>query len=103
MADIPHFSFPFRRGANNKVAVDEQDTTQHIMSCENTIVRCPLGFREDRPEFGWPFPMFENIPLNLSSLEAALRRFEPRGEAKADEYAAAADAAAREIKIEVEG
>lgn len=106
MADveIPHFAFPFARarGTNGKVGVVEQDEERHVMSCENVIVRCPTGFREDRPEFGWPFPEFGNTPLNLAPLEDALDRFEPRGEANASEYADAANAAVRHIPVDVE-
>lgn len=99
--DVPHFSFPFQRGAAGQVETVEQDTIEHVMACENVIVRCPLGFRQDRPEFGWPFPEFQSTPLDLTELEAALRRFEPRGTVAASEYADAADAAVRHVPIEV--
>lgn len=99
-ADLPHFAFPFVR-AGKKVAVVEQDTVEHVMACENVIVRCPLGFRQERPEFGWPWPTFQAIPVDLVQLETALRRFEPRGEAKAREYADRANAAVRGISIDV--
>jgi hypothetical protein len=42
------------------------------------------------------------VPLDLGPLEASLRRFEPRGQANATEYADAANAAVREVQIEVE-
>lgn len=100
--DRPHFEFPFRRGDDGKVACVEQDTLEHIASCENVIVRCPQGFRDDRPEFGIPFPEFVNIPINPSDIEDALRTFEPRGRANAREYIEAADAAVRGISIDVE-
>ncbi len=101
MADAPHFAFPFQRGATGSVSVVEQDTPEHVMACENVIVRCPLGFRQERPEFGWPFPEFRNVPLNLDPLREALTLFEPRGEVSVYEYADAADAATRYIPIEV--
>lgn len=101
-AERPHFQYPFRRGADGKVAVVEQDTLEHVHSCENVIVRCPQGFRNDRPEFGWAFPEFRNIPLNVADLEEALRTFEPRGRAAAREYIEAADAAVRRISVDVE-
>ncbi len=102
MPDTPHFGYPFTRGVNGKVNTVEQDTPEHVMSCEHVIVRCPLGFRQERPEFGWPFPEFHTVPLDLGPLEASLRRFEPRGQANATEYADAANAAVREVQIEVE-
>lgn len=96
----PHFAFPFKR-SGGLVRTVEQDTEEHVMACENVIVRCPVGFRAERPEFGWPFPEFRTAPLDLSELEAALRRWEPRGQASAQEWADEADAAVREIQVEV--
>jgi phage baseplate assembly protein W len=101
VADIPHISFPFQRGADGHLEVVEQDTPEHVLSCENMIVRCPRGWRTDRPEFGWPFPQFRNAPINLDALRDALARFEPRGRADVSEYLDAAEAA-QHISIDVE-
>jgi phage baseplate assembly protein W len=98
----PHFAFPFERDpATGKVRVVEQDTPEHVMACENVIVRCPRGFRLDRPEFGWRFPQFRNVPVDVTELEAALQQFEPRSRARGSEYADAANAARRRISVEV--
>lgn len=97
MATIPHFRFPFARGS-----YVEQDTEDHVMSCENVIVRCPVGFREDRPDFGIPWPEFATVPVNPADITAALRRLEPRGNATGYEYADKLDPATRYIDIDVE-
>lgn len=97
MADRPHFAYPFERGS-----YVEQDTADHVMSCENVIVRCPLGFREERPEFGIPWPEFRTAPLDPAEITTALRRFEPRGNATGEEYADTADASVRHLSITVE-
>lgn len=102
MADVPHFAFPFQRGPNGRVNVVEQDTDEHVMACEHVIVRCPVGFRDERPEFGWPWPEFRTAPLDVGELEEALRRFEPRSRATGREYMEAADAAVRHIDIGVQ-
>ncbi len=83
----PHIQFPFQRGANGKVNCVEQGEPEHVMSCEMVIVHCPLGYRDDRPDFGWPWPELQNMPLDLSGLEQALERFEPRGDANVTQYA----------------
>lgn len=102
MADRPHFAFPFERGANGKVNVVEQDTVDHIRACEHVIIRCPAGFREDRPEFGWWFPIFQNIPLDLGPLREALAEFEPRGPVmSAREYIEAAQVAVRRVELNI--
>src|SRR5689334_10848137 len=99
--EIPHFAYPFNRGENGKVAVVEQDEPEHVMSCVNVIVRCPLGFRVDRPEFGWEFPQFRNT-VDGRAVVDAIRRFEPRAvELHAREIVNAADAATREVEVEV--
>lgn len=102
MADRPHFSYPFERGVDGNVKVVEQDTDEHVMACENVIIRCPVGWREERPEFGWPFPEFATTPLDLGPLENALDRFEPRGRAVGHDIADAADAAIRHVQVDVE-
>lgn len=100
--DRPHFRFPFGLGEDGRVGVLEQDTPDHVMSCEHVIVRCPVGWRQERPEFGWAFPEFRATPLDVGPLEAALAQFEPRGNADAHEWADEADAAVRHITVNVE-
>jgi phage baseplate assembly protein W len=82
--DMPHMAFPFQmtRDADGNVLylnVVEQDTDEHIMACEQVIAWCPLGARAERPEFGWPWPLFSTQPVDPSPLEQALTTYEPRG------------------------
>lgn len=103
MIDRPHFAFPFTfNTTTGSVDVVEQDTIEHINACCQVIIRCPLGFRIDRPEFGWPFPEFATVPIDTTALVAALEEFEPRGRPNAREYMEAADAAVRGISVDVE-
>jgi phage baseplate assembly protein W len=103
MAELPHFSFPFSRGSGGSVNVVEQDTDEHVMACAQVIVRCPVGFRDERPDFGWDFPEFRN-KMDLGEIEEALTSFEPRAAYSLSEkdLEDLADQAAREISIEVE-
>lgn len=96
----PHFSWPFQRGADGRVGVVEQDTLEHVDSCCQLIVRCPVGFRLERPEFGWAFPEFQTIPIDLGPLEDALTRFEPRATPTISQYADAVEAAVQHITID---
>jgi hypothetical protein len=102
----PHLQFPFQRSTDGtRINVVEQDTTEDVMSCELVIVHAPLGFRDDRPEFGWPWPELEGVPINIASLEQALHEFEPRGKADASQYYDVAQAAVIvnvNVKIEAE-
>jgi phage baseplate assembly protein W len=101
MADRPHFAFPFQRGADGSVGVVEQGTPEHVMSCENVIVRCPVGFRIERPEFGIPWPEYRS-KIDPDELTAAMRQFEPRSTLRGSVLLALFDASQSEVTIEVE-
>ena len=75
----PHISYPFRRDpTTGKVVFVEQDSEEHVMSCVNMIARCPTGYREDRPEFGWDWPDMKLMPIDPSPLLNSIAAFEPR-------------------------
>lgn len=98
--DRPHFAYPFQRGANGSVTVVEQDTTDDVDTQVNVLLRCPVGFRDDNPSFGWPFPEFHNAPIDTGALQAAVTRW-VGAEVNADEYAETADISMRRIDVEV--
>jgi hypothetical protein len=103
--DRPHFAFPFVRTTTSRqgVGVVEQSTLEHIRSQEYVVVVTPAGWRDERPDFGWEMPMFANVPLDLSSLAEALRRFVPDSDANVTEWADEASQAVRHIRIEEQG
>ena len=104
MIERPHTSFPFRRDPRTgKVAVVEQDSREHVDSCCQVIIRCPSGFRPERPEFGWPFPEFVNMPIDRQSVVRALRSLEPRIEqVQLEQWVDAVEAGVYHISIDVE-
>ena len=79
--ETPHWGFPFARGS-----YVEQDSAEHVGACEARIVSCPVGARQERPEFGIPWPMFAQLPLELGPIQAAMQRFEPRGNPDPSQY-----------------
>jgi hypothetical protein len=99
MAENPHFDFPFRRGPDGKVAVVEQRSPQHITSQQLAVVLTPQGYRAERPDFGWEWPEFATIPLDLSSLRDAFIRLVPDADSTIEEWADAADAAIRNVLV----
>lgn len=100
MPDNPHFSFPFSVDGSS-VAVDEQDSQEEILSCVNVIVRCPVGFRVERPDFGIPDPTFRATPVNYDEIQDAVETFEPRAELDITEYPDIVDASLRHLEIDV--
>lgn len=102
MAELPHFAFPFER-ANGKVKVVEQDSEAHVMSCERSIAATPLGYRDERPDFGIPMPDYRTR-IDLDGIEQALRTWEPRSRLSSEELLDLVKYATgeREAVIEVE-
>ncbi len=90
----PHLRFPVRRGS-----YVEQDSDEHEQSRAELVISCPVGWRTERPEFGWRFPLFRNAPLDTTSLEHALRQFADVEVARIDEFADAANAAVRRMDV----
>lgn len=72
----PHFAFPFTRTATGVQSV-EQDSEEHILAQEQMVAYCPLGYREERPEFGWPWPDLQLMPIDATPLLNALNTFVP--------------------------
>lgn len=75
--EVVHFSFPFRRGADGKVVCDVQDTQDHVMTQVNVVVAYPLGYRDEKPTFGIPWPAFEQAPIDGSQVQVAVERQVP--------------------------
>jgi hypothetical protein len=99
MADIPHFAYPFQRGPDGHVMVVEQDTPEHIQGQQYAVVVTPLGFRDDRADFGWPWPEFRLVPLDLSGLADAFARLVPDSNEQIDQWADAASEAIRHVRV----
>jgi hypothetical protein len=76
MADVPHFSLPFRFGLT--AAVTEQDSLDEISDCCMAILLCPTTFRVELPEFGIPDPTFSSPQVDVTILRNAVERWEPR-------------------------
>ena len=98
MVDLPHFSLPFRF-TNGAAAVVEQDTTEEVAACVEAILRCPIGFRDELPEFGAPSPLFDQAPVPVEELRQAVAEWEPRASADFTEYGDTVDEAIRTVRI----
>jgi phage baseplate assembly protein W len=104
---LPHLAYPFARTPDGTgIQVNEQDTEAEIMACEMVIVSYPVGYREDRPEYGWAFPDLAQAPISTASLEQALKEFEPRGPVQIDavhDYANSTATLNVNVQIQSEG
>lgn len=72
----PHFAFPFSRSADGTtINVNEEGSSEQIMTNVQMVARCPLGYRLERPEFGWPWPDLEMMPIDSQPLLNAIKTF----------------------------
>jgi phage baseplate assembly protein W len=82
MADIPHFSFPFRRTANGKtVEVVEQDMDDEILDCIEVLLTTERGERIELPDYGLPDPLFIQGGTSLEMVRQIIATWEPRANA----------------------
>lgn len=104
MTDIPHFTQPFRfqlkestrarpqpligqsspvfwAGQIVEAVTTEQDDDREITDCIETILRYPVGFRQDKPEFGTPDQLFRTGGASTEEIRSAIREWEPRVDA----------------------
>lgn len=79
MADIPHFALPFRV-ENGRAVVNEQDTTDDVVTCVVAVLLCPTGYRAELPEFGIDDPTFREGGPDQEAIATAIQRWEPRAD-----------------------
>lgn len=78
---VPHLSYPFRFGANGHANVLEQDFLDEVANCCTVVLKCPVGFRIELPEFGAVDQTFTTRP-DVDALVGALQQWEPRADAE---------------------
>lgn len=89
MAEVPHFDLPFRFEFNSAgelhAAVNEQDSYEDVAACVTSIVRTPLGYREEMPDFGIRDQTFSAGGINTEDIQTAISLWEPRAEVLIEE------------------
>jgi phage baseplate assembly protein W len=104
--DTPQFDLPFRFEAKDdgtvQAAVVEQDSTQDVLNCVEAVLRTPLGYREELPDFGVEDPTFRQMPVDPSRIAQAIERWEPRANITVDSYPDSLDEALAHVRVQVE-
>lgn len=98
----PHFDLPFRFGLNG-VAVVEQDTYPDVANCVEAIIRTPLGFRNDAPNFGFPSLELMQQPIITSDVVQMVAGQEPRASNVITERPDILDELVDRVLVEVRG
>ena len=92
---------PTTRVGNVATAVVEQNSFQEIANCVETIIRTPLGFRDDTPDFGFPdLTMLEQPVINKDIVELVQSQ-EPRSSVLMSENPDMLDVLIDRITVEV--
>ena len=105
MADLPHLPINFRFVTEDgmpRPTVVEQDSYEDIASCVETILRCPVDWRPELPEFGSVDPTFRQAPIDTDSMLAAVRQWEDRAEFTTEEFGDVVDEAVRRIRLSIQ-
>jgi phage baseplate assembly protein W len=79
MADVPHFALPFRID-NGRAVVNDQDTSDDVVTCVVAVMLCPTGYRAELPEFGIDDPTFREGGPDQEAIATAIQRWEPRAD-----------------------
>jgi phage baseplate assembly protein W len=66
--DTPQIALPFNIGLNGQITQVEQDTLDEIAMSVEAILRYPVGYRADLPDFGTPELSFLNDPDQVSQM-----------------------------------
>jgi phage baseplate assembly protein W len=101
----PHFDLPFRfvgsTTTNKSAAVVEQNSFADIADCVEAIVRTPLGFRNDAPEFGFPDLEFLEQPIVSEDVVELVQAQEPRARVLITEQTDLIDVLIDRLTVEV--
>lgn len=96
--DFPHLALPLRF-ESGALALTEQDSLDDIQDKVETLIRCPLGFRDELPEFGWPQQTFDTAPLDVSANQSLIDEWVPDARAVLGEHGVPLDETVRHIVV----
>lgn len=103
---VPHLSIPFQFGGIGGGAfLNEQDSTEDIIDSIKAVMSYPPGSHEALPGFGVEDLVFRQRSISsiATTLQTALRQWEPRSEAIVSENPVLLDELIRQIVVKVRG
>lgn len=98
--ETPHFSYPFRF-ADGAAAVVEQDSLDEVSDAVLRITNTEKGERDDLPEFGVTYPLFDQVPVDMERLTEEIREWEPRANLSGSQRIDSLDELLTVIRLEV--
>lgn len=98
---VPHLASPFSFNAKGIAHTVEQDSPEDHRTRAYNVVVCPIGFRDDLPEYGIPELLFSRVPLDTEALKTAIERWAEIEEVSATEAEEIFQSADRKVTVEV--
>ena len=95
-----HLASPMVFGANGAAKTVEQGSPADLRTLAYNVCVCPVGFRQDLPEYGIPDLLFSRVPLSIEGVKQAVERW-AGVTATVSEAEEALQAADRRIELEV--
>lgn len=99
---VPHLQVPIRF-QNGRAVLVEQDSPEEIEQCVEAVLRCPLGYRLELPEFGVADHAFEEQPVDTEDIQAAITTWEPRADVLIEEHPDLLDELIDHVQVSVDG
>lgn len=96
--DAPQFDLPFRLGSDGQPVETPQDELQDVTNCVQVLIRTPLGFFPEQPDYGTVEGTFEE-EVNLDDLQAAISQWEERADDMIEEDPDMLDYFVRNVNI----
>jgi phage baseplate assembly protein W len=101
MDALPRLALPLRVVGDRYVSV-QQDTLDEVVTCVACITLFPLGYRDDRPDFGVEPMELSDRPLDTLDVEQAIEAYEPRADVTVTELPYdPSDPLASRVRVEV--
>lgn len=98
-SETPQCAAPFTIGPKGTETVEQGSVDADAAHVYNVAV-CPQGFRDELPEYGIPPLLWQLLPLDLTSLEEALHRWEPAANLELEQHRSAIATAQVTIAVE---
>lgn len=79
--ETPQFDLPFRLDpTGSDVVMIEQDSVDDVANSVETLLRTPLGWFEENPDYGVIEGTFDEGRVDLNELQTAISQWEPRAD-----------------------
>jgi hypothetical protein len=101
MSEPVHLTSPFTFNNRGIASVQIQDSPEEHRTRAYNVVVCPIGFRDDLPEYGIPELLFSRVPLDVESLKTAIERWAEIEKVSASEAEEIFQSADRKVTVEV--